>query len=412
MIDVRMFRRAAAWLCALALCLCALPLGVRAEEPEVRYGQSYCFSPSDFQVDSQEPVTGVFITGVPDAGLGKLVLGDRVIRQGDVLTAQQVGEMVFQPASRVTAKADVTFMPIYEHSVEKESTMTISIRGGDKTPPEVEDQKLETYKNLPREGVLAASDPEGSKVVFTIVRQPKRGELSLNADGSFTYTPKKNKVGKDSFTFTAADEAGNVSREGTVTVEILKPLDNAAYRDMAQSTHQFEALWMKNTGLFSGSEIAGERCFQPEAKVTRGEFLAMAMKLLELPVDPAAYTAGFADENEAADWLKPYLSAGLRAGVISGETKDGELVFRPNDTITQAEAAVMLQNALDLPASEADVSEDVPAWAQAAAEALAGSGVELTCDDAPLTREAAAAALYRVSGLLEQAPGLAALRSK
>lgn len=408
MIHFRFSRRALACLCALVLCLGALPLGVLAEEPEVRYGQSYCFSPADFQAGSEEPVTGVFITGVPAASLGQIVLGDRVIRQGDVLTAQQVSAMVFQPASRETAQASITFMPIFEHSVEKEATMTIAIRGGDKTPPEVEDVKLETYKNLPREGALTAADPEGSAVTFTIVRQPKRGELSMNADGTFTYTPKKNKVGKDSFTFTAADEAGNVSREGTVSIEILKPLDNAAYRDMAQSTHQFEALWMKNTGLFSGSEIAGERCFQPEAPVTRGEFLAMAMKLLELPVDPAAYTAGFADEDQAADWLKPYLSAALRAGLISGETQDDRLVFRPNDAITQAEAAVLLQSALDLPASEAEVSQEVPAWAQEAAEALSAGGVSLDCSNTPLTREAAAVVLYQVSGLMNAAPGLAA----
>ncbi|MFR8332989.1 MAG: Ig-like domain-containing protein [Oscillospiraceae bacterium] len=52
----------------------------------------------------------------------------------------------------------------------------------------------------------------------------------MGEDGAFTHTPKKNKVGKDSFSFTATDEAGAVSNEATVTIEILKPLDNTTIR--------------------------------------------------------------------------------------------------------------------------------------------------------------------------------------
>ena len=46
----------------------------------------------------------------------------------------------------------------------------------------------------------------------------------------------------------------------------------------------------------------------------------------------------------------------LRAGIISGVNSDDGLVFRPNTALTQAEAAVMLQNVLDLPASSSVAS--------------------------------------------------------
>ena len=65
-------------------------------------------------------------------------------------------------------------------------------------------------------------------------------------DGSFIYTPKKNKVGVDSFTYTATDASGKVSREATVTIQILKPTDARQYTDTVGLDCRFEAEWLKN----------------------------------------------------------------------------------------------------------------------------------------------------------------------
>ena len=78
-----------------------------------------------------------------------------------------------------------------------------------------------------------------------MVQAPKRGEVTIGRTALSPIRPRKNKVGKDSFSFTATDEAGAVSNEATVTIEILKPLDNTTYQDMTQTAHEFEALWMK-----------------------------------------------------------------------------------------------------------------------------------------------------------------------
>ena len=69
-----------------------------------------------------------------------------------------------------------------------------------------ESSSFETYKNLEATGTLKAKDPEGGKLTYTVVQAPKRGEVVLGEDGAFTYTPKKNKVGTDSFSFTVTDE--------------------------------------------------------------------------------------------------------------------------------------------------------------------------------------------------------------
>ena len=121
-------------------------------------------------------------------------------------------------------------------------------------------------------------DPEREKLTYTVTRQPRRGEVNLREDGSFLYVPKKNKVGVDSFVYTATDPAGKTSREATVTVTILKPGDAPQYTDTTGTTCSFTAEWLKHTGIFQAEQIAGEPCFQPDKPVTQGEFLTMLVK--------------------------------------------------------------------------------------------------------------------------------------
>ena len=87
-----------------------------------------------------------------------------------------------------------------------------------------------------------------TKLTYQLVKEPKRGTVELHDDGSFTYTPGKNKVGKDSFVFTATDPAGNVSNEACVKIRILKPADKATYQDMSGDKDAFAAMWLKDQG--------------------------------------------------------------------------------------------------------------------------------------------------------------------
>lgn len=397
----RPFRLAAAALCLL------LPLA-QADAAEVDAGEVYCFSPADFSTQS-EPVAGVCITGVSEGNRGALRLGERIIRQGDILTSEQLAQLTFSPAETGDdATASLTYLPVFEGRVDPEATVTISIRGKKDEAPVAEDFAVETYKNLPSEGLLKVSDPEGQSMTFTVTRQPKRGSLIIREDGSYLYTPEKNKVGTDSFAFTAVDPAGNVSRQATVTIRILKPSDNLQYADTAGLDCRFAAEWMRNTGIFSGETISGQICFSPNEPVTRGQFLAMLMETLGLPVDNAVTQTGFLDESP--QWLKPYLAAALRSGMITGYPCEGGLEFRPGNAITGQEAAVMIQSVLNFALPTAVESDGtVAAWARESVAALGGNGLELPQTDAVLTRGDAAQILYQISKLQASAPGLAVI---
>ena len=392
--------------CAALSVACLLGLCAGASAAQVESGSTYCFSAGDFS--GEENLVGICITGLPDAQSGTVMLGSRVLRPGDILTAGQIGQMTFAPLETETdTEAVVTFLPIYENRVEKNTAMTISIRGKENKAPVAEDSTLETYKNLPNEGVLKASDPEGKELTYTITRQPKRGDVVIRSDGSFLYTPKKNKVGTDSFVFTATDPAGNVSRQATVTVTVLKPDDRPQYADTAGSACRFEAEWLKNTGLFVGEQLGGSLCFGEEKPVSRGEFLTMLVQVLEIPVDGGAEFTGYTDD--VPGWLKPYLAAALRSGLTSELPSAQTGIFGAGETVTGGEAAVMLQSAMDLAVSTctmdglAEESED--AWAETAIAVMAENGIHLEVQDL-LTRGQVAVLLYQVSRMAKDAPGL------
>lgn len=381
--------------------LCCLPgLAGAAAAAEVDSGQVYCFSAEDFS--AEESIAGICITGLPEDSLGSVRLGSRVLRPGDVLTAGQVAQMTFvSSGSETDSSAQISYLPIYEGRVDACAAMTIGIRGKENQPPVAEDSAMETYKNLPNTGKLKVTDPEGQSMTFTVTRGPKRGTVTLGDDGSFTYTPKHNKVGVDSFTYTATDSAGKVSREATVTITILKPSDASEYSDTAGKDCRFAAEWMKHTGIFVGETLGESTCFCPEKQVTRGEFVTMLVKALDIPTDEEVTYTGYTDE--IPQWLQPYLAAAIRSGLTAG--LPWQETFGPEEAITGAEASVLLQNALDLTAApEAMAQSDVsaPDWAQSSLTALSGSGIFLD-PQTILTRADAAQVLYQAALLTRQA---------
>ena len=382
-------RAVTAVFCAAALCLPALAA-------EVDCDSVYCFSGADFQ----EEVVGICVTDLPDPGAGTVLLGTRVVRPGDILTAEQLSMLTFSPLwTEEDRDAVVTYLPIFENRVAEEASTTIAIHGKQDKAPVAEDSAIETYKNLENGGKLKVSDPEGQKLTFTVTRQPTRGAVEVREDGSFTYTPKKNKVGVDSFTYTATDPAGNVSREATVTIQIVKPTDAAMYTDTARTDCQFTAEWLKNTGIFAGEQLGDNCCFNPERAVTRGEFLAMTMKALGLAGDEQAEATGF--EDECPGWLKPYLAAAQRSGLVRGYATETGAEFRAHQPITGAEAASMVSLALDLPSAVIAEDRELPVWAATALATVNDHGIAFANTDT-VTRAQAANALYTAVQLANQ----------
>lgn len=115
--------------------------------------------------------------------------------------------------------------------------------------------------------------------------------------------------------------------------------------------------------------------FRPDQPVTRAEFTVMLVGALQLDGDADELT--FTDHEKIGAWAKSSIALAAQAGIVTGYT-DGS--FRPDDSITRVEAAMMIAKAMQLP-WEADEethfadNDEIPQWAKGAAEAIRKLGI-------------------------------------
>ena len=374
---------------------------VRTVDPTAQF----CFSQDDF---TSAAADGIFLTSVPQETLATVRYGSRVLKAGDALPTEALGDLTLEAKCVTAQEVTIGYCTLSDGVLSGVQELKLSILPKEDQPPTAEDGSLETYKNIAGSGTLSTADPEGKPLTYNLVKEPKRGSVELHEDGTFTYTPDKNKVGKDSFTYTVTDSGGNTSEEAKISIEIRKPTDKATYADMDGDPDAFYAMWLKEAGLFTGATVGGNLCFEPEKNVSRGEFLVMVMKLVDAQADETGLTSGFSDEAATPVWLQPYIVSALGSGMISGVSSEDGVVFRPEAALSRAEAAVMLQNVLQLPAptaktvfSETDAAA-VPAWAADATAALSAAGISLgdTAQADAITRREVAKLLYEVSNLI------------
>ncbi len=96
----------------------------------------------------------------------------------------------------------------------------------------------QTLTTAAANGVLAFdSNAYGNQLTAQLVTGPLNGQLTLNADGSFSYTPNAGFCGSDSFIYTATDGSAT-SSPATVTLNVYSvPLAvNVTYADITGET--------------------------------------------------------------------------------------------------------------------------------------------------------------------------------
>jgi len=98
------------------------------------------------------------------------------------------------------------------------ATVTVTITG-ENDAPEADDSSETVNEAAELTGQLAASDIDGDSLSYSLVSDVDNGTLSLNADGTFSYTPASGFTGEDSFTYRVTDEHG-ASDEAKVTIAI------------------------------------------------------------------------------------------------------------------------------------------------------------------------------------------------
>ena len=231
--------------------------------------------------------------------------------------------------------------------------------------PIAKELELSTYRDIPVQGQFLSTDPEGEDVIYAVAEEPGKGTVEISG-ADFTYTPAEGKTGTDSFTYTATDTAGHVSKPATVTITISKTKSGVTYADTEDCAAAAAAQHLAETGVFTGAQIGGQYYFEPDRTVSRSEFLAMVLETTGADVTAVTMT-GFCDDAAIPTWAKSYAAAGVSQGIVQGRTAAEGVAFRGEESITFNEAAAVLNRALavsdvDLEVWYAD-RDAVPSWA-------------------------------------------------
>lgn len=373
-------------------------------------GEELSFQTDDIlaKVKNADEVDGLIICDLPNPEVGTLKFGGRDMISGEAVTIEGIESLKFVPSTSAESKATFTVVPVYKSGgTHAAVNVNINVLSEQNSAPTTENLEIKTAKNIAISGTFKAVDPEGDSITYSIADQPKLGqvEVCLDAPNKFLYTPYQNKSGKDSFTYIATDKLGNASAPATVTVKIEKSKVKLTYADMEGNGVHYQAIALADKGVFQGETIGDTHFLHPSQPVTRSEFIAMTMALFDLDDKASAVSnTGFIDDADTPVWAKPYIVSAVKAGIVQGSPVNGQMELRPQDIITRGEAAVIINNAIEL----SDVKEhptfaddaSIPTWAKQATANVAQLDIMTYYADrtirptVTLTREDAVEILY------------------
>ncbi|PSV27415.1 tandem-95 repeat protein [Photobacterium sp. GB-56] len=120
--------------------------------------------------------------------------------------------------------------PLEQQSPQDDGKSNISINSkpiivDENGAPEGESITVSTDEEVAVSGQLSATDVDGDSLAFTSSTNPTNGTVTVNTDGSWTYTPKTNFHGEDSFNVEVSDGNGGTD---TITVNVtVNPINDA-----------------------------------------------------------------------------------------------------------------------------------------------------------------------------------------
>lgn len=164
---------------------------------------------------------------------------------------------------------------------------------------------------------------------------------------------------------TTISGSSNSSGGGTIVVP-----------DVSTKLTDVENHWAKNTiqSYVSKKYINGypDNTFKPDKTITRAEFVKIVNKVFGYTQKT---TIDFKDMNNNSQWYYDEVAISVKAGYIKGYE---DKTFRPNDTISREEAALILSSILDLQGGKITQYKDndtISSWAKDALLLLSSNNI-------------------------------------
>lgn len=347
-------------------------------------GNSIEFDTDDFaRALNVSKMGDIEITQVPPVSAGELRVGKTVVNSGMTVSAANLKYLTYTPSGNSTATATFRFRPVdagYDMPCQLYMLSSMNYAPTLDKVPETYLQ-VSTHRGITMYGTLPCYDPDGDSTVIEIVKYPESGYLELTdkTTGEYKYTPVAGYSGKDSFVYVARDMYGNYSASEKVSLRVEKSSVNVSFDDMTDDPAYNAALTMVEEGIMSGVKVGAGTYFYPTGEVSRGDFLVMCMQAIGIEEVTGATATTFADDGDIPQHMKSYVATAQKLGYVNGIPTESGVCFCPEQTITRAEAAVMIGNMIELSTPEviptfAD-SDDIPVWAATSVYSLGAIGV-------------------------------------
>jgi VCBS repeat-containing protein len=127
--------------------------------------------------------------------------------------------------------------------------------------PTASDTTITTNEDTAKTATLpAATDIDGDSVTYAKATDPSHGTVTVNADGTYTYTPAANYSGSDSFTYTVSDGNGG-SNTYSVTITV-NPVNDAPKPEVVTEKIDFTPISEKVANSTS-SVLSTDQDFTP-----------------------------------------------------------------------------------------------------------------------------------------------------
>jgi hypothetical protein len=347
------------------------------------YNCDVIFTKADFlQNLGLSKIGSVTFTSVPPSEDGYLYIGNTVIENGAKVSEDMLDLLRFRSASSQIDTSSFTYTTNEKYGSAEHCFNIVFLEDINAAPvaaiPDLA-PSFETYKNVSIYSRLTASDPEGDDLTFKIIEQPKKGtvELISSSYGDFKYTPKRNFTGKDSFSYVVCDKFGNYSTPEVVSVKTVKNKTKTVFADMGESKYEYAAIAVASNGIMHGTVSGNNVYFDPNGSVTRAEMLSYIMNAVGI-IPTITKNDKFSDADEVPNMYAAYVATAAELGIIKGSNENGNPVFRPNDPVTRAEAAMMAKGVMKLDGGAVQTFADMsvcPEWCESAMNTAAAYGL-------------------------------------
>lgn len=299
------------------------------------------FSAEDFKtaLGAKENFS-ITVTTLPSVEDGVLKLGAVDVTPGETIPSEKISILRFIP-SKAGACASFGFVPC-DMGYKEEFTCSISMMTESiSLSPITKSDKITDLSGISIFSVLPVEEKRDD-LTFSIESGASHGvvEIINVSTGEYKYTPDEGFYGKDSFTFRAEDKNGNVSNVSKITVNVMKNEKNFVYSDMEDSSFHFAAAVLAKNDVMLGSKSGDKRVFDPQGKVTRSDFLIMAMNTAGIEVSNGE--SSFCDSDNFTPYEKKYISSAEALGIVVGIDTDDGRCFMPDKNITYEDAALIV----------------------------------------------------------------------